>query len=100
MELNHIYLQTTLRFTGTVTSVSDYDILQQGLNYLTNLDLWSRNNNIKFNSLKCKVLSMTRTKTPIFYDYYLSAEKLRVEEEKLLGVTYVGLTHKQGGVKG
>ena len=52
----------------TITSVSDCDQLQQAL---TNLDVWSSDNNITFNALKCKVLSVTRKKTPISYVYCL-----------------------------
>jgi hypothetical protein len=36
----------------TITSVSDCDQQQQAL---TNLDVWSSDNNIKFNALKCNV---------------------------------------------
>ena len=69
----------------TITSVSDCDQLQQAL---TNLDVWSSDNNITFNALKCKVLSVTRKKTPISYVYCLGSEQLpKVEEEKDLGVT-------------
>ena len=69
----------------TITSVSDCDQLQQAL---TNLDVWSSDNNITFNALKCNVLSGTRKKTPISYVYCLGSEQLpKVEEEKDLGVT-------------
>ncbi|CAB4033297.1 Hypothetical predicted protein [Paramuricea clavata] len=69
----------------TIISVSDCDQLQQAL---TNLDVWSSDNNIKFNALKYKVLSVTRKKTPISYVYCLGSEQLpKVEEEKDLGVT-------------
>ena len=67
-----------------ITSVSDWERLQQAL---TNLDAWSRDCNIKFNASKCKVLTVTRKKSPVSYDYYLGPEKLlRVQEEKDLGV--------------
>jgi hypothetical protein len=47
----------------TIKSVSDCNQLQQAL---TNLDVWSIDNNITINALKCKVLSVTRNKTPNF----------------------------------
>jgi hypothetical protein len=47
-----------------ITSVSECNQLQQTL---TNLDTWSQDNNIKFNGLKCKVLSMTRKKASIYF---------------------------------
>ena len=69
----------------TITSVSDCHQLQQAL---TNLDVWSSDNNITFNALKRKVLSVNRKKTPISYVYCLGSEQLlKVEEEKDLGVT-------------
>ena len=52
---------------------------------LTNLGVWSSDNNIKFNALKGKFLSVTRKKTPISYVYCLGSEQ--VEDEKYLGVT-------------
>ena len=45
-----------------ITSTSDCNQLQQTL---TNLDAWSRDNDIKFNGSKCKVMSVTRKKAPV-----------------------------------
>ena len=54
---------------------------------LSNLAIWSHDNNIKFNATKCKVLSITRKKNPVNHNYQLNSSKLlRVKEEKDLGV--------------
>ena len=43
---------------------------------------------MKFNASKCKVLTVTWTKTPVAQEYYLGNVYLqRVQEEKDLGVT-------------
>ena len=68
----------------TITSTNDCERLQQSL---TNLDHWSVQNNIRFNPSKCKVLTISRKKSPITYDYTLGTVKLiRVCNEKDLGV--------------
>ena len=55
---------------------------------LSSLDNWSTRNNLKFNESKCKVLSITRKKHPICFNYKLgSTDLLKVKEEKDLGVT-------------
>ena len=69
---------------NTITSTDDCKCLQQSL---TNLNCWSVQNNIRFNASKCKVLTITRKKTPATYDYKLETESLtRVDSEKDLGV--------------
>ena len=51
------------------------------------MHVWSQRNNIRFNTSKCKVLTVTRKKTPIAFDYTLDGTALtRVSEEKDLGV--------------
>ena len=68
----------------TITSTNDCERLQQPL---TNLDHWNVQNNIRFNPSKCKVLTISRKKSPITYDYTLGTVKLiRVCNEKDLGV--------------
>jgi hypothetical protein len=43
---------------------------------------------MKFNSTKCKVLTITRKQNPVVYDYQLgSAILIRLQQEKDLGVT-------------
>ena len=69
---------------NTFTSTNDCERLQQSL---TNLDHWSVQNNIRFNPSKCKVLAISRKKSPITYDYTLGTVKLIcVCNEKDLGV--------------
>ena len=51
------------------------------------MHVWSQRNDIRFNTSKCKVLTVTRKKTPIAFDYTLDGTALtRVSEEKDLGV--------------
>ena len=69
----------------TILTEKDCDVLQQDL---ISLNTWSHESNMKFNASKCKVLTVTRKKTPAIHDYHLGDVKLqRVQEEKELGVT-------------
>ena len=48
---------------------------------------WSLENNIKFNASKCKVLSVTRKKNPVSFNYHLGPTSLlRFPQEKDFGV--------------
>jgi hypothetical protein len=58
-----------------IISTCDCESLQHTL---VKLDLWSMENNLFFNASKCKVLTITRKKTPIIYEYTLGTEKLTV----------------------
>ena len=81
--LTALYADDT-KLYGSILSYLDADKLQPAL---TNLDSWSLHNNINFNASKCKVLSVTRKKNPVCYDYYLDQVDLqRVNEETDLGV--------------
>lgn len=56
---------------------------------LSSMDVWTQRNNIQFNTTKCKVLTVTREKQPLNYDYTLNYAQLeRVTEEKDL-INYV-----------
>ena len=67
-----------------VTSAEHCDLIQDTL---SNMHFWSQRNNIRFNKSKCKVLTVTRKKTPIVFDYTLDGTALtRASEEKDLGV--------------
>ena len=67
-----------------VSSAEHCDLIQDTL---SNMHVWSQRNNIRFNTSKCKVLTVTRKKTPIAFDYTLDGTALtRVSEEKDLGV--------------
>ena len=69
----------------TILSVKDCAIFQQDL---TSLNTWSHESNMKFNASKCKVLTITRKKTPVIHEYHLGDVNIqRVQEEKDLGVT-------------
>ncbi|KAL9984343.1 hypothetical protein ACROYT_G006627, partial [Oculina patagonica] len=69
----------------TILSVKDCAILQQDL---TSLNTWSHESNMKFNASKCKVLTITRKKTPVNHEYHLGDANIqRVQKEKDLGVT-------------
>ena len=62
-----LYADDTKLFSS-ILSYLDAVNLQQAL---TNLDSWSLHNNINFDALKCKALSVTRKKNPVRYDYHL-----------------------------
>ena len=67
-----------------VSSAEHCDLIQDTL---SNMHVWSHRKNIRFNTSKCKVLTVTRKKTPIAFDYTLDGTALtRVSEEKDLGV--------------
>ena len=67
-----------------VSSAEHCDLIQDTL---SNMHVWSHRKNIRFNTSKCKVLTVTRKKTPIASDYTLDCTALtRVSEEKDLGV--------------
>ena len=55
---------------------------------LSNMEHWSKVNNIYFNASKCKALSVTRKRKPLCYSYNLDGVHLtRAAEVKDLGVT-------------
>ena len=67
-----------------VSSAEHCDLIQDTL---SNMHVWSQRKNIRFNESKCKVLTVTRKKTPIAFDHTLDGTALtRVSEEKDLGV--------------
>ena len=69
---------------GAVKCVCDCEVVQTTL---LNMNESTRSNNIQFNTSKCKVLSVTRKKQPIHYNYTLNNVQLtRVVEEKDLGI--------------
>ena len=51
-----------------VSSAEHCDLIQDTL---SNMHIWLQHNNIRFNTSKCKVLTVTRKKTPIAFDYTL-----------------------------
>jgi hypothetical protein len=68
----------------SISSISDCESLQRDISILND---WSQNSNMKFNALKCKVLTITRKKSPVTTDYHLGDANLqRVQQEKVLGI--------------
>ena len=68
----------------SIKSEADCKILQHAL---TNLECWSSDNNLDFNQSKCKVLTITRKKSPLVYAYRMnSKELLRVNKGKDLSI--------------
>ena len=54
---------------------------------LTNMDTWTRHNNIQFNASKCKVLTVTRKKSLLNFIYKIdSVEVEHVSTEKDIGI--------------
>lgn len=50
---------------------------------------WCENNEFELNKGKCKILPISRKRSPIFVDYFMNGEKVkRVQDNKDLGVTY------------
>ena len=83
-----IYVALYADDTKAYNSVKSEDDAQHLQQALSSLDNWSTRNNLKFNESKCKVLTITRKKHPICFNYKLgSTELLKVNEEKDLGVT-------------
>ena len=67
-----------------ISSQSDCENLQRDI---SNLNTWSHNSNMKFNASKCKVLTVTRKKSPVLTDCHLDNAILqRVQQENDLGV--------------
>ena len=51
------------------------------------MDDWTQRNKMQFNTTKCKVLTVTRKKQPLIFDYTFNHAQLeRVTEEKDVGV--------------
>ncbi|CAB4001946.1 Hypothetical predicted protein [Paramuricea clavata] len=70
----------------SIKSEDDCQILQHR-HALTSLECWSHDNNLDFDQSKCKVLTITRKRTPLVHVYHMnSKELLRVDKEKGLGV--------------
>ena len=63
----------------TIVSVKDCDILQRDL---ASLNTWSSVSNMKFNASKCKVLTVTRKKSPVTHEYHLGNIYIKCVLEK------------------
>ena len=77
--------------TKTFRKITCEDDARQLQQTLTNLATWSNTNNMRFNELKCKVLTVSRKKQPVDFTYRMGSTTLtHVEKEKDLGVTMTG----------
>ena len=68
-ETNSALYADDTKLYRNIQSVADCACLQQAS---TNLDTWSRVSNTS----KCKVLTVTRKKNPVIFDYNLGSQKL------------------------
>ena len=87
-----LHQETTVRLFAddtiaylAVTNNQDAEKLQEDL---TKLEKWEQTWQMKFHPDKCQVLTITRKKDPIHFDYVLHGHKLEhVQTAKYLGVT-------------
>ena len=87
-----LHQETTVRLFAddtiaylAVTNNQDAEKLQEDL---TKLEKWEQTWQMKFHPDKCQVLTITRKKKPIHFDYVLHGHKLEhVQTAKYLGVT-------------
>jgi hypothetical protein len=67
-----------------VETPEDADALQAALN---GVKIWSDNNGMELNALKCKVMDITRAREPLYYQYTIDGVPLEyVDRQRLLGV--------------
>lgn len=70
----------------SIKSLHDCTAVQ---NDLSAMHEWSNNWQMSFNAAKCKILTITRSRSPILYNYHLDGTMLeRVGEFKDLGITF------------
>ena len=82
--INTAFYADDSKIFGAVKCVHDCEVVQTTL---SNMDEWTRYNNIQFNISKCKVLTVTRKKQPVHYNYTLNNVQLtRMAEENDLGI--------------
>ena len=87
-----LHQETTVRLFAddtiaylAVTNNQDAEKLQEDL---TKLEKWEQTWQMKFHPDKCQVLTITRKKEPIHFDYVLHGHKLEhVQTAKYMGVT-------------
>ena len=87
-----LHQETTVRLFAddtiaylAVTNYQDAENLQEDL---TKLEKWEQTWQMKFHPDKCQVITITRKKEPIHFDYVLHGHKLEhVQTAKYLGVT-------------
>ena len=73
--------------TKVYRNINTFDDCMSMQKTLTNMDTWTRDNNIRFNASKCKALTINRKKSPLNFIYKLDNVELeRVSTEKDVGV--------------
>jgi hypothetical protein len=73
------------KFYRCVQNACDALVLQDDIQGLL---CWSMDNRLRFNQSKCKVLSITRKKSPLIYPYKLDNDQLLVSDAQVdLGIT-------------
>ena len=83
-ETVRLFADDTIAYLA-VTNNQDAEKLQEDL---TKLEKWEQTWQMKFHPDKCQVLTITRKKEPIHFDYVLHGHKLEhVQTAKYLGVT-------------
>ena len=81
-----LFFADDLKIFSKITSVDDCKHLQNELN---SLDEWCANNKLNLNLSKCFVVSYSRKKSPIKYNYAIKSQELiRCTTIKDLGVTF------------
>ena len=86
-----LHQETTVRLFAddtiaylVVTNNQDADKLQEDLN---KLEKWEQTWQMKFHPDKCQVLTITKKKEPIYFDYVLHGHTYRLQN------TWVSLSH-------
>ena len=71
-------------FSSNIQSVKDCTRIQNDLNSLSD---WCVDNKLDLNVLKCKILCITRSHSPVYFNYCIKGEPIeRVTEMKDLGI--------------
>ena len=67
----------------TQSYAEEYDISMTVLNLetLANVETWSEESNINFNSSKCKVRTVIRKKSPLLFNHYVVMQQMTCVEE-------------------
>ncbi len=74
------------KLAGIISTTEDCEQLQKGINEFM---IWCKENKLQINAEKCKVMTFTRKKFPIIFNYTIDSEPVkRVEENMDLGVIF------------
>jgi hypothetical protein len=67
-----------------IKNVVDQNLLQSNLNKLV---LWSKRNYLSLNHDKCKIITFSRTKSPVFHNYLIDNHPL----ERCFSISDLGI---------